>query len=961
MRICRKTTVLGLVASLLLVTVVAGPVVGDDHDGTTPRGPFAIKAKRVYDLTGATGHVVDGWVEVNDGRIVRVGRGPVPDDLDVVDLGDASLLPGFVNVNDSARRTDSGRQGAQYVAADNFDPFAKRHAAWQRGVTVQRYGPPVGSFVAGIASLIELGSDGDAEVLRRESDLVIDFTTRNAPPDGDVMFPSSSDVDIIPGRAARPNSRLGRLAALKELVALAKAHKNAKGYHKDAGEYDWRLEALAKFLDRSRPVAIRSERAAEIALAARAARELKLDCFLLGAEEVASVAAEVAAAQIPVVFTMPTDVETLGGDEFDAVAPLRHDVSGPAKLVRQGVRVALTGSNSDLLLAAQMAVRGGLDPVEALKAITLRPAEILGIADQVGSLAPGRRAHFAVVAGDPLDAATHVQSVWVAGKRKWTPQIKAPESLVVRAGKIHDGHGHVFDNGEILVQDGKIVACGSSVPRTANTKVLDLGDDAVVTPGFVDTHGHLGLEGDRSRVKPQFDLAGVFAVAHREFDAVARSGVTTVVVAPRSTSMAGVQMTAIKTAGVGRDALVTKDLVGMKMSVGGDRRSAKASFDGFLKRAKKYDDDWKKYAAALVKWKAEQAKAKSGAAASKTAEKVEKKPADDKKKKPEASDPVTGTWEVEFKGELPLPPGEDMPTMKLMLTLGKDKKTITGRAEAEGESEAAEIRGTLAGKNVELKIVSENAPPGMEIVLTATLDAPDHMAGSLSLGGMMEIDVEATRTEKKAPTITVKKSSRKKGPTKGPKKPKSNPGLEPFRKVFAGEATLMVQVSSADAAVAVTEVLAARKIDGSLLGADGFSKVHGELAGKVGVVLGTSLYRSDADRESPLAGEPYVGEIPRVLKAAELERSEVAMAFQSAGEARAKRILRYARAAVRAGLSKTSALKALTSGAARMTGLGKVAGSLRPGCDGDFLVFDGDPFEFTTNLDSVYIRGKKVK
>jgi len=89
-------------------------------------------------------------------------------------------------------------------------------------------------------------------------------------------------------------------------------------------------------------------------------------------------------------------------------------------LAKAGVKVALGSGGQpeaiDILTAAAFAVRHGMDPNEALKAITITPAEILGVADRVGSLEKGKDADIVILSGDPLDVTTRVEKVILNGK-----------------------------------------------------------------------------------------------------------------------------------------------------------------------------------------------------------------------------------------------------------------------------------------------------------------------------------------------------------------------------------------------------------------------------------------------------------------------------------------------------------------------------------------------------------------
>src|SRR6185436_15151917 len=121
----------------------------------------------------------------------------------------------------------------------------------------------------------------------------------------------------------------------------------------------------------------------------------------------------------------------------------RFDV--PATLARAHVRFAIAPSNrsstSDVRFAAQMALRGGLSKQDALRAITLSAAEILGVADRVGSLAPGKDADLAVFNSHPLDPGSSVLATWVGGEIAYKRDETA--AVVLTVDELHTGDGGV--------------------------------------------------------------------------------------------------------------------------------------------------------------------------------------------------------------------------------------------------------------------------------------------------------------------------------------------------------------------------------------------------------------------------------------------------------------------------------------------------------------------------------------
>jgi imidazolonepropionase-like amidohydrolase len=171
-------------------------------------------------------------------------------------------------------------------------------------------------------------------------------------------------------------------------------------------------------LQRQQPVFMHAEDAQAIGQALDFAAEFKLRVVLVGGAEAWRLVDRLRAMDVPVI---------LGGTH---VLPLRRfdpvDViyAQAAKLKTAGVRFAIatpgdgfdTSNLRNLPYQAASAVAYGLSFQDALRAITLSPAEILGVADRVGSIEAGKLATLVIADGDPLEARTHVERAWISGR-----------------------------------------------------------------------------------------------------------------------------------------------------------------------------------------------------------------------------------------------------------------------------------------------------------------------------------------------------------------------------------------------------------------------------------------------------------------------------------------------------------------------------------------------------------------
>jgi imidazolonepropionase-like amidohydrolase len=227
-------------------------------------------------------------------------------------------------------------------------------------------------------------------------------------------------VDLTNLDAAEATARGEVLLRLRDLLDDAAAFgKGQSAYESNqlrelaAKKSD--LVALQPVLAGSLPLIVHVERAVDIQALLALARERSLRVIVQGGAEAWKVASDLAAAKVPVLTgglsNLPSDFDQLGATLENA-----------GRLRKAGAAVAITtaGGNNffvrDIRQHAGNAIANGLPWDEALRAVTLTPAEIFGVADSMGSLQPGRQADVVVWDGDPFEFATRVEHVFVRGQ-----------------------------------------------------------------------------------------------------------------------------------------------------------------------------------------------------------------------------------------------------------------------------------------------------------------------------------------------------------------------------------------------------------------------------------------------------------------------------------------------------------------------------------------------------------------
>jgi imidazolonepropionase-like amidohydrolase len=215
-----------------------------------------------------------------------------------------------------------------------------------------------------------------------------------------------------------PMTRMGTSALLRETLVKAQTYlEKLQAGQVDASkrpERDLKMESMIKVLTREIPLRAHAHRADDIMTAVRIASEFNLDLVIEHCTEGHKVAEELAAAGIPAV---------VGPSMSNRAKVELKDITfkTPGVLAKAGVKIALMTDHpvipiQFLPICAGLAVREGLTQEEALKAITINAAEILGVQHTVGSLAPGKDADVVIWSGNPLEVMSKPNLVMINGK-----------------------------------------------------------------------------------------------------------------------------------------------------------------------------------------------------------------------------------------------------------------------------------------------------------------------------------------------------------------------------------------------------------------------------------------------------------------------------------------------------------------------------------------------------------------
>ena len=379
---------------------------------------LAVKNAKVYTVTQGT---IDGGTVLIEGQKIRaVGQDvKVPESAQVIDGTGKVLTPGLIDAHSHAGLDEEGfgSEGWDYnEATDPATPWLRaidginpsemglRDAA-ANGITTVCVVPGSANVIGGEGVIIHtFGNVVDEMVVSRDAGLKVAF--------------GENPKRVYQEQKKMPTTRMGTAAILRENLVkatnyMAKMEKGRRDPDK-APERDLRMETLVRVLRREIPLRAHAHRADDIMTALRIADEFKVRIVIEHATEGHKIADQLARRQVPAV--VGPSLSSRSKVELQQL-----DFGTPATLVKAGVKVALTLDHPVIPLkylpvVAALAIRAGLPEEEAWKAITINPAEILGIGQRVGSIEAGKTADLVLWSGDPLDVRSKAEKTIIEGR-----------------------------------------------------------------------------------------------------------------------------------------------------------------------------------------------------------------------------------------------------------------------------------------------------------------------------------------------------------------------------------------------------------------------------------------------------------------------------------------------------------------------------------------------------------------
>lgn len=417
---------------LLLSSFGFGQKAPQAKAAASPGGAIAIKGARLLTITH--GDIENGVLVIENGKIAAIGAAAstkIPANSRVIDATGMTVYPGLIDSESNLGLTEISAEQMTNDLVETSDEIMPHMHTWEafhaesalipvtraNGVLNAIVAPRSEDTLPGQDTLVQLaGASATEMIVVKDVAMPLNFI-------GDVRRNETFE------KAKYPQTRMGMAAQLRQ------AFIDAQDYQRRLADYgtkkaewdksdkskpepasvkrDLKLESLLPYLEGKRPVVVAANEASDVQTAVALAEEFKLKIVLNHLTHSQPVLDYVASLKLPVIVG-PIYEDPKEDERYDTVYSL------PAQLQKRGVKVIFASYDShqsrNLPYAAGYSVAFGMPYEEALKGVTIYPAEVWGVADQLGSLDVGKVANVVVATGDPLDVKTDVKRIFIQGQ-----------------------------------------------------------------------------------------------------------------------------------------------------------------------------------------------------------------------------------------------------------------------------------------------------------------------------------------------------------------------------------------------------------------------------------------------------------------------------------------------------------------------------------------------------------------
>lgn len=398
----------GLIVSLLALLLMI-PALQAQTPAPEQQRPIALEGGTIHTISD--GVIENGTILFEEGVIRAVGtQVDIPDEAERVDISDKEVYPGLIDaysrmgiyeigaVNMTVDINEEGRINPNVTPEVAFNPQSRHIGTARSAGVLIAVTTPDGGLISGKSAAMMLdGWSWEDMIIQSGTGLIVNW-------------PSTGDEEEYEEN----------LLELHDAFEKARAYQRAKQAVEDGEiqrlDTDSRHEAMIPVLNGEQPVVAEANELRQIQDAITFSEEQDVRLVIMGGRDAHYVSEHLVRKEIPVIVTSVLASPNRQWEPYDGLYSL------PAKLHEVGVKFAIAGGSSApytyrLRSEAGAAAAYGLDADEALRAVTISPAEILGFENRVGSLQEGKDATLLITTGNPLEYSTQIEQAYIQGRK----------------------------------------------------------------------------------------------------------------------------------------------------------------------------------------------------------------------------------------------------------------------------------------------------------------------------------------------------------------------------------------------------------------------------------------------------------------------------------------------------------------------------------------------------------------
>ena len=417
-----KTISARCITMLSVVFAAGGICCADEIPGAKQKGPIALVGGTIHTVSGDA--IEGGTIVFENGKITAVGKNvAIPDGAEQLSAEGKHVYPGLFEshsqmgltelsaVRATVDTSETGDVNPNAKAVNSVNPENMIIPVTRANGVLLALASPSGGLISGRSAVLQLdGWTYEDMTLKPEAAMQVNWPSQSLSPRRARRM-SKKEIEEFKKRQAE------NLRGIRKLFDQARAYRDLRESSPQDQPFDLRLEGMVDVVNGTLPIMVRADRAAEIQSAVAFAVEQKVKLIILGGYDAELCADLLKKHDVPVIISAIYRLPQRRDDNYDA------PYTQALRLQKAGVKYCISGTdrsetwNARLLpYHAATAVAYGLDPDEAIRAITLYPAQILGVDDRVGSLDVGKDATLIVTDGTPLETFTNVETAFIQGR-----------------------------------------------------------------------------------------------------------------------------------------------------------------------------------------------------------------------------------------------------------------------------------------------------------------------------------------------------------------------------------------------------------------------------------------------------------------------------------------------------------------------------------------------------------------